>query len=123
MIYADPLGLILFAFDGTGNDESNPQTLSNVVFFRNLYASDSRRFNYITGPGTRDPQSGIENPLWRGGSTGDAITSFTGLERVTQMMLYLNSEAERDSDNVAMDIDIIGFSRGAAQAREFANRS
>jgi RHS repeat-associated protein len=36
----DPDGLILFAFDGTGNDESNPNELSNVVRLRNLYASD-----------------------------------------------------------------------------------
>ena len=40
-------------------------------------------------------------------------------------MEYFNDEAElakAKNDNVAMQVDIIGFSRGAAQARDFANR-
>jgi hypothetical protein len=119
LIYADPLGLILFAFDGTGNDETNSRALSNVVHFRNLY--DGERF-YITGPGTLDLNSGIQNPLWRGGDLADAGFSLTGLDRVAYMVTYLNQAAERADDATPMDIDIIGFSRGAAQAREFANQ-
>jgi hypothetical protein len=39
------------------------------------------------------------------------------------MNLYFNDEAERiQNDNEIMQVDIVGFSRGAAQAREFANR-
>jgi hypothetical protein len=39
------------------------------------------------------------------------------------MIQYFNDEAELFTDNSAlMDVDIIGFSRGAAQARDFANR-
>jgi RHS repeat-associated protein len=122
LIYTDPLGLILFAFDGTGNDETDALTLSNVVHFRNLYRSDDSRVHYMTGPGTLDPQSGIQNPWWRGGNLADAGLSFTGLDRVAYMVRYFRQEAERADDATPMDIDIIGFSRGAAQARDFANQ-
>ncbi|MEO6145979.1 MAG: RHS repeat-associated core domain-containing protein, partial [Sulfuriferula sp.] len=67
--YIDPWGLILFAFDGTGN--SDPvlypgDSLSNVVNFRDLYASDNKRHRYITGVGTvdrSDPARPINAPV------------------------------------------------------------
>jgi hypothetical protein len=38
------------------------------------------------------------------------------------MMLYARDEADTFDNAQVMDIDIVGFSRGAAQARDFANR-
>jgi RHS repeat-associated protein len=118
--YIDPEGLILFAFDGTGNDESNQNTLSNVVEFRNRYQSDSGKWNYITGVGTRhqDAKYGdITAPFLDSGG------NFSGRTRIARMVQYFNDEADTiTNDNEIMQVDITGFSRGAAQARDFANR-
>ena len=118
--YVDPDGLILFAFDGTGNDESDQNALSNVVGFRNLYQSDNKKVNYITGVGTlhRDSQYGDIQPPFL-----DAGGNFSGRTRIARMVQYFDDEAEAlTNDNEVMQIDITGFSRGAAQARDFANR-
>ncbi len=130
--YVDPSGLILFAFDGTGNT-NNPgdlaelnNGLSNVWQFRQLYDDGSAR--YVTGVGTRhretDAQFGGDIFLnWGNTSTADLGGNFTGPARIERMLAYFNAEAELDTeDSRLMDIDIIGFSRGAAQARDFANR-
>jgi RHS repeat-associated protein len=141
LIYADPSGLILFAFDGTGNtnDEkwlnANDSSLSNVWQFRQLYQDGSAR--YISGVGTvhRDQQYGniVPEDYAEGTLLGviprvtyeeaDMGGNYSGPARIDRMLQYFNDEAElaRD-DDVAMDVDIIGFSRGAAQSRDFANR-
>lgn len=119
--YIDPSGLILFAFDGTGNDETDPNTLSNVVKFRDLYEDSNEKY-YITGPGTRDPATGIENPPYKGGNPTDVAESFTGKERIAAMIDYLNQYSDTVDDATAFDIDVVGFSRGSAQARDFANQ-
>ena len=119
--FIDPDGLVLFAFDGTGNDESNPNTLSNVVRFRELYRDDDRF--YITGPGTLDPRTNI-GPTSAAGRAVDTGFSRTGQERIARLILDLQEYSSRSEvdDNTAVNIDIVGFSRGAAQARDFANR-
>jgi hypothetical protein len=52
--------------------------------------------------------------------------NYSGPARIDRMMSYLRTESlaalQSGNSNVAMDIDIIGFSRGAAEARDFANR-
>jgi hypothetical protein len=48
--------------------------------------------------------------------------NYSGPARIDRMMLYMRDEAEVFDNDTAMDIDIIGFSRGAAQARDFSNR-
>lgn len=118
--YIDPYGLILFAFDGTGNDESNHATLSNVVKFRDLY-QDGQPF-YITGPGTLDPATGIGPAPWDIGGVGDIARAYTGPARIMAMIKYLGDYSSSVNDETAFDVDITGFSRGAAEAREFANR-
>ena len=118
--YIDPWGLILFAFDGTGNDESNPDTLSNVVGFRNLYQSGNRR--YVTGVGTEHIDNEYGNIKHWAGNTIDSGANYTGPDRIARMVQYFNDEADAFDDETAMDVDIIGFSRGAAQGRDFANR-
>ncbi|WP_158270477.1 RHS repeat-associated core domain-containing protein [Limnohabitans sp. Jir72] len=132
LTFIDPDGLILFAFDGTGN--SNDQAaldelgngISNVWQFRQLYADGNRR--YVTGVGTRhretDPQFGGDiHWSWGNTSTVDMGGNFTGPQRIERMVAYFNAEAELFSENSKlMDVDIVGFSRGAAEARDFANR-
>ncbi|MDY0071190.1 MAG: RHS repeat-associated core domain-containing protein [Thauera sp.] len=120
--YIDPQGLILFAFDGTGQDESNPLTLSNVVHFRNAYRSDDSVGFYITGPGTLDERSGIKHPTLLGGNPADVLQSFTGKARVDFLLSDLHKHADLVDDDEIIDLDIIGYSRGAAEARDFANQ-
>nr|WP_249116007.1 RHS repeat-associated core domain-containing protein [Azoarcus sp. L1K30] len=129
LTFIDPDGLILFAFDGTENSDPvlNPgiDTLSNVVRFRDLYASGSYR--YITGVGTvdrSDPEHPIEAPNRKIGPVPrpDKGFNWSGPARIERMVKYFEDEAEKfDDDQALMDVDIIGFSRGAAQARDFAN--
>lgn len=137
----DPDGLVLFAFDGTGNsDDLNDPAMagsgfSNVVYFARAYNDGNRR--YISGVGTvhHDIDYGDIRPedhatghlLWWL-TPGDPVHvndmggNYSGPARIGRMSQYLDDEAELFSDDRVMDIDIVGFSRGAAQAREFANR-
>lgn len=137
----DPDGLILFAFDGTGNsdDLSDPAMagdgLTNVSYFVDAYQSGNAR--YVSGVGTvhRDTQYGDIRPedyasyslLWwltPGDPTyvNDMGGNYSGPARIERMMLYMRDEADLFDDGTVMDIDIIGFSRGAAQARDFSNK-
>ncbi|MHB0916491.1 MAG: RHS repeat-associated core domain-containing protein [Thiobacillus sp.] len=124
--YVDPWGLILFAFDGTENtDDQNwldahDSSPSNVLKFSSLYASDNGQSRYITGVGVIHKDlygyDDIHAPLL------DAGVNWSGPERIERMVEYFKDEADAFDDGIAMDIDIIGFSRGSAQARDFANR-
>ena len=130
--YVDPDGLILFAFDGTGNTNNEGDLtelgngLSNVWQLRQLYNDGNAR--YITGVGTRhretDARFGRDIALYGGNvSTVDMADNSSGPLRIDRMIAYFNDEAEQfTEDSKLMDIDIVGFSRGAAQARDFANR-
>ena len=121
--YVDPDGLVLFAFDGTENTDDrdwlaqHDSSLSNVWNFYDLYNDGDRR--YITGVGTihRDAIYGDINPppLDRG-------LNLSGPQRIDRMFRYLMDMAALTDDPTAMEIDIVGFSRGASQARDFANR-
>jgi RHS repeat-associated protein len=132
--YVDPDGLVLFAFDGTDNTDDEAwlrrrgSSLTNVVHFRNAYDDGNAR--YITGVGTdhRDGRyADIVSANYDVNVLVDTITdragNYSGPDRIARMELYMIEEAQRETnDQQAMDIDIIGFSRGAAQARDFANR-
>lgn len=134
--YIDPSGLVLFAFDGTGNTDDlawlheNGSSLSNVWNFRQLYEDGNRR--YVTGVGTvhHDSQYGDINPsdyvpsyIPLADETADMGANYSGPARIARMVQYFNDEAGLVADDDAvMDVDIVGFSRGAAEARDFANR-
>jgi RHS repeat-associated protein len=127
--YIDPEGLILFAFDGTGNTDNADDLkelgngLSNIVKFRDLYDAGNR--NYVTGVGTRHRDEKYGDIAYGSGDTSSWDMGFnkTGPARIERMIQYLNDEADSEADDdKALDIDITGFSRGAAQARDFANR-
>jgi hypothetical protein len=106
--WIDPLGLALYAFDGTKNDGYSDEPKgneTNVFILSKAYKGNAR---YIFGVGTND---GLLNPLGSAfGAGGQARGS---------SMLATAGEFIQGGDMVA---DIIGFSRGAAQARDFANK-
>jgi RHS repeat-associated protein len=113
---SDPLGLILFAFDGTGNGlpARAPDTLSNVARLFSLYEGDDGR--YMTGVGLDDPATGIRATLL------DRYDAGTARARVDAMLAALDARLrmpQRAAEPV--QVDVIGFSRGAAMARDFAN--
>jgi RHS repeat-associated protein len=143
--YVDPEGLSLFAFDGTGNgdDTGDPAMakngFSNVKKFYDAYDQDKNgKKYYVSGVGVvhRDLKYGniYPNDAAKGKfldyiTPGDPLYvndmggNYSGPARIERMMLYLRDEADRiKDDNGEMFFDVIGFSRGAAQARDFANR-
>lgn len=138
--YTDPLGLVLFAFDGTGNTNDTDvlretgSSESNVWQFRQLYQDGNRR--YITGVGMvhADQQYGdiVPKTYSQGTRLGiipgvsyeeaDMGGNYSGPARVQRMLQYFNDEADLETDDEkVMLVDVIGFSRGAAQARSFSN--
>jgi uncharacterized protein (DUF2235 family) len=104
--------MALYAFDGTWNsatlsDDTETETETNVPGFYEAY--DDERKWYVPGPGTRF------------GKIGRALGGTTGMGARTRV-----KEAYRQlCDNWAQGdttIDIVGFSRGAALALDFANK-
>jgi RHS repeat-associated protein len=100
----DILGLALYAFDGTG------QVYSDGTHVAMLHYSYTEKAEYENGVGS-DFNGPFDNSLV-GGLTGYGAKS------------RLESMYKKFVDNYKSgdhDVDIIGFSRGAALAREFAN--
>jgi uncharacterized protein (DUF2235 family) len=101
--------MALYAFDGTWNksvvdDEKTEDHDTNVVRFYEAY--DGPKW-YVSGPGTRL------------GKLGKALGGFTGAgagDRLREAYKQLVSSYQREEP-----IDIVGFSRGAAIALDFAN--
>ncbi len=111
MIFSDPLGLILFAFDGTGNSKTPSafDSLSNVYKFYEAYID--KKF-YITGIGTTDERMAYKGSVITGDGFAERLNlGFKSLDD------YINANKSK-----SLDIDIIGFSRGAAEARAWSNQ-
>lgn len=103
--------MALYAFDGTWNsatldDDVEQENETNVADFAEAY--DAQTW-YVPGPGTRFGRVG----RILGGGTG-----LGGRTRVRELYQKL-CEAWAAGDTV---IDVVGFSRGAALALDFANR-
>lgn len=106
--WIDPLGLALYAFDGTNNDGYRDYPKGNETNVFALFRIYNGNSAYLPGVGTND---GLLYPFGSAfGAGGQARES---------RMLAQAGEFIKSGDAVA---DIIGFSRGAAQARDFANR-
>ncbi|MBC2769214.1 phospholipase effector Tle1 domain-containing protein [Pusillimonas minor] len=105
--HVDPLGLLLFAFDGTRNDMS---THTNVWRLSQRYTEDT--VFYQPGPGNP------HNTDW------DAVTAYSAPRIIdAQWQSLLNTLAAAPATpDAAIPIDIIGYSRGAAMARHFGNQ-
>jgi len=110
--FVDPLGLLLFAFDGTRH---NQRTHSNVMRFLQQY-QDGAAY-YHSGPG---------NPYTL---NRDAIVAFSAprileaqwFNLLTALKQANTSAWMRNAQTGTIPIDVIGFSRGAALARHFGN--
>ena len=111
--FNDILGLLLYAFDGTGNNsvrDSYKGEYTNVFILNLSYSVGS---SISPGPG-----SSFGTVIY-GGITGAGVGNILkgAYENFT-----VNYKPETDSNGkIKATIDIIGFSRGAAVAREFAN--
>lgn len=99
--------MALYAFDGTGKTDSttNLASDSNVVLFYNAYTGQNK--DYLTGVGTG---AGPANVL-------GLVTGFGGHDRIRHALTSLTKNLGAGDH----DIDIVGFSRGAAEAVDFAN--
>lgn len=111
----DPLGLILFAFDGTNNGDPAPGNydVSNVRKFYKLYEDKAW---YMTGVGLNDPESGIQT------NSVDPVDGNTARARVDYMLGQFETYLDENGAGETTNVDVIGFSRGAAMARDFVNR-
>lgn len=138
--YVDPLGLLLFAFDGTLNQGS--KTSSNVYKLQQLYASGP--VHYTGGPGTMDSMKALAEPAVYGASnplrhpyvlgplglllrpmdalTGDSVADIVRAQMHNLIDSLLGNAPSLTNDMGRVPIDIIGFSRGATAARIFANQ-
>ena len=98
--------MALYAFDGTWNkDEKEEGADTNVVRFAEAYLEETC---YRPGVGTR---------IGKLGKIFGGIFGMGGSQRLEEMLRELKSNFA-DGDRT---IDIIGFSRGAALALDFAN--
>ena len=119
----DPTGLMLFAFDGTYNAPDAP---TNVWYFHQLYNTEAN------GPGrvTRPYLEGVgvaQGPDAAYGRTMVSVTRET-LEPIFawkwkdnvefQVMRFMKA-VENLKEDETLNIDVVGFSRGAVQALEF----
>lgn len=116
----DPTGLLLFAFDGTHNAPDEP---TNIWYFSQLYLNDENgakgaagHNNYVTGVGVgrQRPGSGEYERSYLFGLTGDDWTSLVNFH-LAQFLAAVNAMGPDDE----LNIDVVGFSRGAPQALEF----
>ena len=99
--------MALYAFDGTWNsDKPGSQHDTNVLWFRRSYKGECF---YREGVGTRF------GPF---GQVLGGITGAGGHTRVHEALQQLEQHMEAGDS----DIDVVGFSRGAALAVDFANR-
>ena len=109
--YVDPLGLLLFAFDGTSN---SPTSQTNVWLFARQYQGGAVK--YIEGP-AGDLEAGTAK------QASDAAVAWSGGRRVErQWERWLNAVALQREGARPLELDLVGFSRGAALARHFGNR-
>ncbi|MEO7794504.1 MAG: DUF2235 domain-containing protein, partial [Thermoanaerobaculia bacterium] len=102
----DPMGLALYAFDGTWNHRLRMVHTTNVDLLMKAYV----------GTAVYEPGVGTDDIF--GNQIACGLTGCGGAARIDDAMENL----ERLWNSGDQQIDIVGFSRGAAEAREFANR-
>ncbi len=114
--WTDSLGLYLIAFDGTGNNKGvRGNSPTNVERLFRSYGDGKR---YLPGVGSSGAFGWklLQNPV--GGLTG-----MGGKARIRTAWRAVEKHYKNMTDEEIRDdpLDIIGFSRGAALARHFAN--
>lgn len=135
--YVDPTGLVLWAFDGTAN---SPDSRTNVWHLAQAYQDHSAfdrahgitgMTHYVIGPGTVVHADGTYSTGWTDSAFAGSMngTLATEMERLRS---YVRANwgwaGHRDpwlgesGRPLRITLDVTGFSRGAALAREFSNR-
>ena len=124
-LFTDPLGLILFAFDGTNN---NAPVHSNVIKFMRLYSMYYRDTPYIEGSGALPYFDTMTTTLDLLAATKTHFIVQMQLSRLKKIIYndYFSNLAESITKKKpiklpVITIDIVGFSRGATFALIFAN--
>ena len=103
--------MALYAFDGTWNTEKtkdNTSNNTNVVRFKNAYLKNAGAAHYVPGVGTR--------LKWLGKFIGGAFGAGE-VPRLNEAYKKLCENWEKGDT----DIDIVGFSRGAATTLDFCH--
>jgi RHS repeat-associated protein len=109
--HVDPLGLMMFAFDGTRN---RPESMTNVWLMGQAYRDGL--VHYISGPGDEQAMKPAD-AVW------DAAIAWSGSQRVgLQWERLLQAIASHPQKAPPLVVDVTGFSRGAALARDFSHR-
>lgn len=115
--YADPLGLILFAFDGTWLDAPD---WTNVRWMSALYG-DTTQAGGQTGSTPAVHYRGWPRPEG-GPGVADGMLGLSAQAIVSdQWSALLASLADYQRLGGVAPIDLVGYSRGAALARHFGN--
>jgi uncharacterized protein (DUF2235 family) len=107
------LGLLLYAFDGTGKNSVRDYQQGEYTNVYILYRSYSEDVFFAPGPG-----SSFGAEIY-GGATGAGSGN-----RLADAYKHFKDHYKPETDSsgkIKATIDILGFSRGAAIAREFAN--
>lgn len=116
--------------DGNTDDaqrlKDKKATISNVVRFRDSYMRPAgerptpmgEHYYYITGAGENDPHFGWV-PFTDGGN-GLSVPSRTYF-LINRLFQYLDHLQDLAVSGTTVELDMIGFSRGAASARVFVN--
>ena len=130
-------------FDGTGNSKEESATYSNVAKLHELYeVKKEKQFVttkiYVTGVGTAKKGDGSymqvaendgtgyygghanEGGLAMGTGDGGARRIYDAIDRVTEL-LDAHPYGDKKEEFKNRQIDVFGFSRGAAEARDFVN--
>jgi uncharacterized protein (DUF2235 family) len=112
----DLFGLAGYFFDGTSNNMySDPANMTYVAALYTMYAE--ARF-YVSGVGSPFSSSTGD----RGASTDYPIIGSTAGAGMDARLTYMMCQLAVQFSNGDRIVDVFGFSRGAAAAREFANR-
>ncbi|MCA1789470.1 MAG: DUF2235 domain-containing protein, partial [Thioalkalivibrio sp.] len=105
---SDPLGLSIYAFDGTGNDSGKMKNPTNVARLRDAYAGGPVFY-----------REGVGSDWYTLGNGG--VYGLGGKRRVRYMLDRLQ-ESFVSGQPGSKEIVIVGFSRGGALALDFANK-
>lgn len=124
-------------FDGTGNSkipDSSKGQMSNIAKLSELYKEESFEENgkdvvskmlYVNGVGTYDSEMAtffnwIDRKYDKGGGGGGAKRIYEMIDKVTAE-LDAHPYSLKKSGFIKREINVFGFSRGAAMARDFVN--
>jgi len=118
-----PLKIGIF-FDGTGNNDDNPNKYSNVKYLYDMHLGDgkdiedsytTRKF-YQRGVGSHEDDSDFESAMGTGAKKRFENVIF----HIEQYIIEYIRKADNNAPSI-IHLDVFGFSRGAAMARHFVN--